>query len=148
MKPRVHVVASIVGGVLIWIFLGSWLAAVCSVLSGVLVDLDHVIEYFWIRRRWVSIKDFYEFWMSYKEPRVYLFFHGIEYMLLLGIAAWLGWAPAITGGLAFGLLHHLCIDQFGNGVRPAGYFFLVRWAWKFKSERIFVDRDIVSITKS
>ncbi|MCK5243357.1 hypothetical protein KAR34_12990 [bacterium] len=148
MRPSVHVTVSIIGGVLVGSLLGSWQAAACSVFSGVLVDLDHVVEYFGIRRKWVSIRDFFEFWMNYKEPRLYLFFHGIEYILILAGAAWLGVAPAITGGLAFGLFHHLLLDQFGNGIRPVGYFLLVRWAWKFKSERIFIAQDTVPTVKS
>jgi len=111
------------------------------------VDLDHCFEYLKARRRWVSIRDFFYFWRHFQETRIYLFIHSTELIFLFAIAALKGLAPEVTGGLAFGLLHHLILDQWGNGIRPGGYLLIMRMAWKFKSERIFRDWQIASIMK-
>ncbi|MBN1596566.1 hypothetical protein JW933_11630 [candidate division FCPU426 bacterium] len=136
MSPLVHVSVSLAGGFCLAGVSGSWTAALYSCLSGVLLDVDHGCDYFFARKQWVSAPDFFRFWKDFSQPHLYLPLHSMEWLLLLGAAAWLGWAPAVTGGLAFGMLHHLLVDQWGNGVHPGGYWLIMRGLWKFSSKKI------------
>ncbi len=140
MRVTVHAGTSLVGGLALGLLSGSWLAAGCSVLSGVFLDLDHLVEYGLARRAHPSVRDFSKFWREYPEPRVFLWLHSGELLLVFAGAAWGGIAPAVTGGLAFGLAHHLLLDQLGNGVRWGGYFLLFRWALGFQTRRLFNSR--------
>lgn len=137
MRPIVHVSASLAGGALLGALTGSWWAAGWSLVGGVLVDLDHVPEYF-LTPRLRSVPDFFAFWKHFAEQRLYIVLHDVELVLLLGLAALLGWAPALTGGLAFGLAHHLLLDRWGNEVRWSGYFFSARLWRGFSSKQLLV----------
>lgn len=141
MKSSVHLAASAAGAGLLWAATGSWAAALWSCAGGWLLDLDHVPEYLAARPQRISAEDFFAFWRTFNEPRVYLWLHAWEWVPLLGAAWLLGWAPAATGGLAFGLLHHLILDQFGNCVRPAGYSLLQRLRSGFKSEYVLLNAN-------
>lgn len=137
MSPIIHVSASLAGGALLGMVTGSWSAAGWSLVGGVLVDLDHVPEYFLASRR-RSVPDFFAFWKHFAEERLYIVLHNVEFVLLLSLAALLGWVPVLTGGLAFGLAHHLLLDYWGNEVRWSGYFFLARLWRGFSSKQVLV----------
>jgi len=139
MKPSAHVGISAIAGAGAWGLSGSWEFAAWSAIAGVLIDLDHGYEYFLYRRRWVSLEDFFNFYQTYTEPKLYVWLHGIEWVMLLGLAAALGLAPVLTGGVAFGMLHHLVADQFGNGIRWGGYSILYRWLVRFESSKLFLN---------
>ena len=141
MRASLHGAVSLAGALGLWSVTGSLPAALWSVAGGVAIDLDHVLEYVLSRpSRWTP-GGFFRFWAAYPLERIYLVFHGAEYILVLGaLAAW-HVAPAVTGGLAFGLAHHLLCDQACNGVRAGGYSLLARAAWGFRSRRIFLARE-------
>ncbi|MCD4813420.1 hypothetical protein K8S19_06995 [bacterium] len=141
MRPVIHVSASLtVGGLLGWLT-GSWQAAVFSILGGILIDTDHLVDYWLVRRQWRSVKDFFEFWRSFHEKKIYLIFHVGEGVVLLGLAAGWGFFPAITGGLAIGIFHHLILDQWGNRARWPCYFLIGRALNRFETRKLFYSLE-------
>ena len=110
MTPPGHAVISAGIGVVVWAFTRSVSAAVTAVAVGVLMDLDHLLDYYW--------------WL-WKEDRkyVWLFLHGYELVVPIFLGAWLlEWHPvALAAGLAH--LAHILTDQFTNQVKPFTYFY-------------------------
>lgn len=136
MSPSVHALVSISGGVILWQGLHSWQAGLASALAGFFIDLDHIVDYVAAGRRSWRVKKFLDFYRYFNEPYVYVPLHVWEAVPILSILAWLGLWPAWLVGLAFGLFHHLLLDQWANGLRLAGYFMSYRLAVGFKSEKI------------
>ena len=113
-RPRVHAIATIAG---VWLLSSkrpSRRTLVSAVVFGVLVDLDHLVDWSWDKRN-PSIK-------RYIVP-----LHGWEFVPLLYYFAS---KPAFLAYLA-----HLTLDQVFNNVRTwASYFLLYRAFHRFNRE--------------
>ena len=123
MKPPGHVIISLsIGGVL-WAITKSPYALVASFLTGVMIDLDHLVEYY----RWFVKED---------NTRVFFFFHSYELLVPSLLAGYFsGWDPVVLG-VSAGYLGHLLTDQFANPVRPWAYFFTYRARMGFRRDKI------------
>ena len=139
MKPVFHVVAStLVSGILYGMF-KSWGMVIASFLSGILIDIDHVIDYLRAGGVPCNRKEFSEFirekeyWKTASGHRkVNVLLHGWEWLIFLSMTAALtDWNPVVTG-ILIGFGHHMVLDVLNN--RPAswaktflGYSLLWRW---------------------
>lgn len=123
MSPTVHAGASLAIGGVVWWATHSTTALVTSVLVGVLLDLDHILDY-------------YRILVMRRTDRVWLFLHSYEGLIPGLLAAHLsGWNPlAIAGVAAF--LAHILMDQVSNPVRPLGYFLTFRILKGFRAEGV------------
>ena len=88
-------------------------SAVAATLTGIMIDLDHLVEYY----RWFVKED---------TSRVWFVLHSYELLVPAFLAGYIsGWDPVVLGvSLAF--LGHLLTDQLANPVRPLTYFFTYR----------------------
>jgi hypothetical protein len=119
---------------------GDWFAGALAGLASVLLDLDHGLEYWHARRRWVSIRDFLAFFNNYKEEKLFVLLHAYEWVavgLLLSVA---GIAPQLTLAVTLGLFTHLLCDQIGNGVYPATYWLAYRMRRGFLTRHLLKGR--------
>lgn len=108
-----------------------------AVVTGLLVDLDHLVEYYW----WFVKED---------RSRVLYFLHSYELMAPALLAGYLsGWDPMILG-VSMAFIGHLITDQIANPVRPFTYFFTYRALKRFKRNEIVdvpwpeLERDFLS----
>jgi hypothetical protein len=112
MAPQGHAVISAGIGVVIWAFTRSVGAAVTAVAVGVLMDVDHLLDYyFWLWRE--------------QRTRILLVLHGFELAVPMFLATWLsGWNPVL---LAASIAHlaHMVTDQFTN--HPLGLMYLLTY---------------------
>ncbi len=136
MSPKVHALASVGGGLLLWQLLHSWQAGLASALAGFFMDLDHLVDYVIAGQRSLRLQDFLGFYRHFNEKHIWVPFHGWEAVPVLLLLAWWGIWPAWLIGLAFGLAHHLALDQWGNGLHPAAYCLSYRVAVGFKCSKI------------
>jgi hypothetical protein len=113
MMPPGHIAISLsIGGVL-WLLTRSVPSVLVSLLVGVLMDLDHILDYY----LWLVKED---------RQRLFLLLHGYELFPPILIAAiLLGWHPLLLAG-ALAFLAHLLTDQFSNRARPLTYFLTYR----------------------
>jgi len=51
MKLRSHVIVSIILSAFLFEISKSWIIFTSSLISGVLIDIDHVFDYFWEYRK-------------------------------------------------------------------------------------------------
>ena len=122
MRPKVHIPVSLSLGVLFYTYTGSSLGGMVCVASGILVDIDHIIEYA-INFGWngfATIEEAYRFYgglETYKRgerpKKLYLFFHSIE----LAVIFWILYTHTgnvIVLGFFVGYSTHLILDFVGN----------------------------------
>ncbi len=137
MRLHHHTIASSVVSVMLFVYFKSWGLAIGSFISGIFIDLDHIIDV--IREHGWSIKtkDFFMICNNGQFDRVFLYCHGWEWSFLFLITAWVsGWNPWLLG-ISIGLIHHLILDTIYNSSNPYSYSFLWRWKHDFAFDKIF-----------
>ena len=127
MKPPGHAVVSLTIGGILWAITKSPYAMLSASLTGVLIDLDH-------------LADFYRWHVKGDHTRVWFFLHSYELMIPALLAGYFsGWDPVILG-ISAAFLGHLICDQIFNPVMPFFYFFTYRASKGFRfSELIKSD---------
>ena len=110
-----------------WGVSGSPLAVPAALAAGVLIDSDHIF-------------DFYNWYVRKDRRRVFLLFHAWEYTALALTLALTVWHhPAVLAGV-LGHLGHLVSDQLANHPRhPLGYSVIYRLFIGFDNGRIFPE---------
>ncbi len=116
----------------------SWEATTVCFLSGILIDVDHVVDLCIYKKRIVlSAQALFNFCEREKGGKLYLVLHSYELLALLWISIGLFKLSDVWLGLALGLSVHMALDQFSNPVRPWVYFFWYRIKYGFAKEHIF-----------
>ena len=138
MKPSYHVTSSTILSGVLYLMTKSWGMAVACFLSGILIDLDHVLDYMIIYGwRTFTIRRFFYVFYHVRFKQIYLFFHAWEWLIILLGAAWMtGWNPWLVGLFA-GIGLHMILDYFHNGGYIWSYSLILRWKNKFDFETTF-----------
>jgi len=143
MNPSRHVITSFALGAIFWFFTKSISASLLCFLTGVLVDLDHIIEYpLHFDWRSFSAKNVYHASIhtrdgkgDYRYKKLYIVFHSWEMVILF-------WALyAYTKNIYFlafslGYTSHMFLDTVGNKGYPALYFLLGRIMNNFSTDKL------------
>lgn len=119
MSPQGHAAISAGIGFLVWVFTRSVAGAVTALAVGVLMDLDHLIDYY--------------FWL-WKEQytHLWLVLHGYEIVVPMILATWLSdWNPVLLAA-TIAHLGHMVTDQFTNHLGRYTYFIAYRAARRFR----------------
>ena len=137
MKLHNHILASTtVGGISYYIF-GSWQISVTVFLSGIFIDLDHILDYFLYEKKIkLDIKDFFYKCEALILNKVYLLLHSYELIIILAILAYFT-NDYIVLGLLVGFGTHIMLDLVANKVHFLGYSFIFRLINRFNSKKIF-----------
>ena len=138
MKLRSHVIASIIFSTLFFVAFKSWTIATVSFFSGVLIDIDHVFDYFLEFRKRFEVKEFFDVHHNRKILFYMAIFHSWELLALLSICAFLmSWNPWIVGTI-IGFTQHIILDQiFNKNLNRLMYFFFWRMKKSFNMNKIF-----------
>ncbi len=138
MKLRSHVIASIIFSTMVFLIFKSWIIFTSSLISGVLIDCDHIIDYFWEFRKRFRVKEFFD--VHYKRKILFfmVIFHSWELLALLSICAFsMSWNPWIVG-ITIGFTQHIILDQtFNKYPNRLKYFFFWRLKNGFNAKEIF-----------
>ena len=138
MKLRSHVIASIIFSTLFFVVFKSWTIATVSFFSGVLIDIDHVFDYFLEFRKRFEVKEFFDVHHNRKILFFMAIFHSWELLALLSICAFLmSWSPWIVGTI-IGFTQHIVLDQIFNKSCKWTYSFF----WRMKNN--FNFNNIIS----
>jgi len=134
MKPRTHILSSVVLALVIYYFLKSTAASLATIISGIFIDLDHILDFLISSPdKYFSIKDFLSTknYMCQKNHKAYVPLHSYELLLLLWILTYYqNWHPVLIG-LSSGLTLHLVLDDIGNHLKTLSYFLIFRAYKKF-----------------
>lgn len=150
MTLKQHVIASGITSVYYGYISRCWLGAAVCFLSGIFIDLDHWLDYCWLKKRicW-SFKELEHYcYHSDKEERIYLWFHSYELLLVLWAVTFLVLPDSVWIGFVFGMTVHILLDQIFNGVYPWAYFWFCRAKYGFPHKIFFkkmFEQDILKI---
>lgn len=137
MKFSHHIAVSTAVSGILYLLFKSWGLAVASFVSGVFIDLDHLIDYFIEYGFSLNVKNFFHCVYEEKIQRLFQIFHGWEWIVILLSIAWItDWNQWITGFL-IGYVLHMVLDACCNTNWPlSAYSLLWRWERRFVSEMI------------
>lgn len=131
-----HILTGILAGYLVWRIWGKpELSFIFGIAGAFFVDLDHLIDYFlafgWNFSASWRIGYFINGYQFLKSDKVYVLFHGWEYVIILLILAiWVlknKTAKTVFLALALGLFFHLSIDSLTNeGAKISTYSIINR----------------------
>jgi len=121
MLPHKHAIISTMVGAVGWWATGEPAACVAALTTGVLPDVDHIIDYSYYRWR--------------GDHRLILPLHGYEFAIL-GTAVALLVGDEILGIAVLSYVIHLLADQSENRTRKLGYSLLFRTWYRFRIEDI------------
>jgi hypothetical protein len=121
MLPHKHAIISATVGVIGWWTTGEPAACGAALATGVLPDIDHIVDYSIYRWRGVH--------------RLILPLHGYEFALLGTVVALLA-SNTILGIAVLSYFIHLLADQSENRTRKLGYSLLFRAWHRFRVEDI------------
>ena len=138
MSPGGHLVCTTLACGAVHALSGSIALAAGVDAGGVLIDVDHVIDYvLFERRRELSPGAFLRHYVEQRHQRVVLVLHSCELMIALAALAWVtGWVW--LWGYLLGMAVHLPLDIVFNGrvlsrnLVPF-YSFAYRWRARFAS---------------
>ena len=147
MKPTAHLAASAVASTSLYFFTKSMPIAGASLIAGFLVDIDHLIDYFREYGFRTDIREFLRIFYETRFRKLYLVFHSWELIFTLLLLAWLSGRNEVLFGLSAGVLQHLILDQFANGVTPWGYFFTYRVIKRFSMREIVREAVVMKKRK-
>ena len=137
MKLKQHITISLFFSAFLYAISKSWIIFGSSLISGVLIDLDHILDYFMAYGINIRVKQFFEVCHNLKISRVRLIFHSWELLFLLSICAFvMRWNPWVVGTIV-GFTQHIVLDQIFNKPNKWTYFFFWRLKKGFSSKRCF-----------
>lgn len=137
-----HVLTALIVGYVVWRFWRLPLLSFGAAFFGaVLIDLDHLIDYFLAFGFHFDIFSFIHGGQFAENDRIYVLFHGWEYVILLLVAAWLVKSTAKLRvaflALALGILFHLLIDvNVNDGMTVKSYSVVYRAAERYEMGKI------------
>ncbi|MBC8554689.1 MAG: hypothetical protein H8D23_34185 [Candidatus Brocadiales bacterium] len=137
MRLKQHIAISLFFSACLLAISKSWIIFGSSLISGVLIDIDHILDYFMVHGLNMRIRQFFEECHNHKILRVRLIFHSWELLFLLSISAFIvRWNPWIVGTIA-GFTQHIILDQVFNKPNRWTYFFFWRLKNGFSVKRYF-----------
>ena len=127
MGPIGHTLISGAVGGGVWVATGSTEAAALALGLGVLMDVDHLYDY-------------YQLYGKGRCGKIYVLLHGWEYSLIgLGVYGALGFHHPVLMAAVLAHLAHLAADHWHNSLTPLGYSIVFRALNGFN--KVTIDRN-------
>lgn len=149
----VHVLTAFVAGYMVWRIWRKPLVSFGAAFFGaVLIDLDHLVDYFFAFGLHFDLASFLQGAQFDKNEKIYVLLHGWEYVILLLILAWLirKNIQLKVGILAFalGAFFHLVLDtNINQGMSVKGYSILYRSVQGFEMEQVVTAEHYQKVIK-
>jgi uncharacterized membrane protein len=124
----------------VYLVSGSRPALISSFAGGVLIDLDHVLDYYLHHGPTLRIRRIYFWFIERKYEFVFLFFHSLEFLAVFWLGVLFFRLGMVWIALGVGLTQHLCLDIiFNREIRSVSYLISYRAIKKFKKEPLMKD---------
>ena len=137
MRTSGHILVSAGIGIFTYACFGEVAPAVGSFLVGTLIDLDHVIDYFYAHGKKWDWKKVNAAHHDKKSGKLYVPLHSYELIILYFL---LTLSPALTAwriGITLSLVAHFLCDQFFNPNRKfSTYFLFYRMFHRFDVKKV------------
>ncbi|MFH1792010.1 MAG: hypothetical protein ABH885_08545 [Candidatus Omnitrophota bacterium] len=133
--------ASALIGAATGIYLRSASCGIIAFFAGILIDIDHVMD-FLISHGRGSFSKFYETMLRANIEKFYGVLHSYEVVCALWVCISVFSLGAYWISFAVGVTQHLILDQLFNPIRPWGYFLTFRMLKGFKTDDIVYRHKI------
>lgn len=140
MQVKVHIISSAVLALVIYYFWRSPSASATAFLGGILLDLDHLFDFWKSRpRNPCNIGEFLhpENYMR-RNSKVLVLLHSYEIVILLWLITWQFHWQAVLLALSCAFTLHLILDDIGNELKTFSYFLIYR---VYKRFRVFREEE-------
>jgi hypothetical protein len=119
-------------------FTGRWTWVILAVFGGILIDLDHFIDYFRYYGLKFNLKDFLES-RQLASGKVFIFFHSWELVLLVwGLSIVFAWMIPLAAGMTL----HLLVDCLYSHRRDILFLSLIyRWRKRFSTDKLDLQNN-------
>jgi membrane-bound metal-dependent hydrolase YbcI (DUF457 family) len=153
MTLKTHSTSSAILAVSVYTLSNSWVMTLAAFLSGIFIDLDHMIDFFIFSGEKLSLKNLFG-WCHSRWERSIFTFHSYE-LYLLAFTFNLYFPNPILTGVLLGTGLHLLLDQIGNrycletvAIHPLFYFTSYRAARSFRKDLLLGKKQARDKNKS
>ena len=137
MRPIQHIAVSIVASALVWAFFRDTTAAIACFLTGVFIDIDHLIDYAFNYGLRFRVRHFFSAFRYEALENIFVFLHSWEFIVIYLAFLWLvDWKPVAVGAV-IGIFVHLLMDHFFNDHSRFAYFLSYRIFHKFSARHFY-----------
>jgi len=137
MKPIYHIAISSCVSVLVWLIFRSFSATAACFVTGIFLDIDHLIDYavnYGLRFRG---RHFFKAFEYEAFENIFLFLHSWEFVAIYLALLWIiNWKPVAIGA-GIGIIVHLLVDHFFNDHSKLAYFFSYRLLHGFSAKHFY-----------
>jgi hypothetical protein len=140
-----HTLVSLGFGLAFYFVFRSFAGALICFFAGILVDVDHYVDYVRDRGLNLNLKRFFEYGYGLEYDRLFILFHAYEYFVPLAFMLVLSGYNLFVAAVFTGFAQHLLFDQFTNPVKPLAYFITYRLKNRFSRESILSDDCLRSL---
>jgi hypothetical protein len=137
MKIKNHITTSIIISALIFAISKSWIIFTSSLISGVFIDIDHVIDYLLEFRKRFRVNEFFDAYYNDRTLFTMIIFHSWELLIPLNFYAFLISGNPWIIGIAIGFTQHVALDQIFNHPNGWVYFFFWRVKKGFNLKKMY-----------
>jgi len=141
MKLIHHIAISIGVSALVWAIFRSSTAALACFLTGVFLDIDHLVDYV-INYGWrIRVKHVFHAFEYEAFENIIIFLHSWEFIFIYLALLWLvDWKPVAIGAV-IGIIVHLLLDHFFNNHSKLAYFLSYRLFHRFSGKHFYGDAE-------
>ncbi len=137
----IHFLMAVLSGLVFGlVFKRVWLGLIAGIIGGFLIDLDHVLEYFFVFGLNFNLVDFLDGLQFLTSDKIWLVFHAHEYFpILIFLAYLLRKKEALSFfliTLAFAGFVHLISDSYINNFPLRHYSIIYRASKNFSAPEI------------
>jgi hypothetical protein len=141
MKVTHHIVISLGVSALVWTVFRSSTAALACFLTGVFMDIDHLIDYMIHCGPRFNVKRFFRVFEYETFENIFVFLHSWEFIVIYLALLWLiDWKPVAIGAV-IGIFVHLLLDHFFNDHSKWAYFLSYRLFHRFSAKHFYGDKE-------
>ncbi|MDD5432986.1 MAG: hypothetical protein PHO70_08425 [Candidatus Omnitrophica bacterium] len=136
MKPVGHIVCTAVVSSVVYLFFKSFSAFVISFVSGVLIDVDHIFDYYLQERPTLKLREIYSWCINKRFSLLFLFFHSLELIVLLWVIVYVFKLGVFWIAFSIGITQHMILDLIFNRaeIHSYSYFLSYRLLKGFRKE--------------
>lgn len=114
IKVAGHIICTVTISGFVYLTFHTAVSFFASLLAGILIDIDHLLDYYLQRGFSLRMKNIYIWFCDKKYKFVFIFFHSLELILLLWVAISVFKLGMLWVAFAIGLTQHIIIDIFSN----------------------------------
>lgn len=123
-------------GIFLYSFTNSFLFAFSASIAGILIDLDHLVDYYAHYGFTLNMTNIYNRLYKRKVDRFFLLLHSLEAILILWFVIYSLNLNNLWLAIAIGITLHILFDLFTNPMRLSSYFLACRIARGFKKDKL------------